>query len=263
MEPSLRPSRISCLAIASAICIGSCQPNAGSPIRAERALPSGSTAPHAAPAPSGSTARAEPRARFEIYRISDDIDRFTTPSIALSESTPEPRIFEEDAPSGSTSQKTHYAFFPYGNNETASAAFVRVRTTLLNVPIPAGYRYLVQETEATSGNASAPCKGLRTYVSQDTPVVTTEDVVDAIGQRDGSSEGYVVITLSTAAAQRFEQATSEWLHRRLAIVLDGEVQTVPLVMTPITGTHMQLTLAEGKPEAAFANAQALAKRLKP
>jgi len=87
----------------------------------------------------------------------------------------------------------------------------------------------------------------------------------AVGQSDieGDSLLYVSVTLSPAGAKRFERATREWMHRRMAIELDGVIDSAPVIKTAIGGGHLSISLGAGDPEEHMAAARHLADSLRP
>lgn len=73
-------------------------------------------------------------------------------------------------------------------------------------------------------------------------IVEGEDLVDAQPAFDQrSAEPIVNFRFNVRGAQRFGQATSEGVGRRLAIVLDNEVVSAPVVQTAITGGSGQIS----------------------
>lgn len=74
-------------------------------------------------------------------------------------------------------------------------------------------------------------------------VLTGRDVADAtVGTDSYSNAPIVMLTLTDRAAEAFESATATHIHRALAIVVDGEVLSAPIVQSAIPGGHLQITL---------------------
>jgi len=79
--------------------------------------------------------------------------------------------------------------------------------------------------------------GYRSYVLKGEPAITEADVVDA--QARGPSENelipsvYVAIELSPGGANRLEDLTREAIKRRIAIVVNGVVESAPVVQEAI------------------------------
>jgi preprotein translocase subunit SecD len=70
------------------------------------------------------------------------------------------------------------------------------------------------------------------------------------------------VTLSSEAAARFEAATRAWVQRRLAIMVDDEIDSAPVVKSAIGGGHISITVGTGDPERQFKQAESLARRLR-
>jgi hypothetical protein len=74
-------------------------------------------------------------------------------------------------------------------------------------------------------------------------VVTGADVADAQVVVDQYSGAPVVsVTLTESAGDRFEEVTAANLRRQLAIVVDGEIVSAPIIQSPIPGGRIQITL---------------------
>lgn len=72
----------------------------------------------------------------------------------------------------------------------------------------------------------------------------------------------VQVELTAEAARRFADATERMVKRKLAIVLDGEIVSAPVVQSRIDGGSVQIVLGgEGTPEESLATARALAAAL--
>lgn len=83
----------------------------------------------------------------------------------------------------------------------------------------------------------------RLYCLEPTPVITGTDVAEARVAHDPYSNRPIVsASLTPAAAQRFARVTGESIDRQLAIVLDGEVVSAPVIQSAIPGGQIQITL---------------------
>jgi len=94
------------------------------------------------------------------------------------------------------------------------------------------------------------------------------DASDIAGARVASdqytSTPSVMLELEPAAADRFEAATGANLRRVLAIVVDGEVVSAPVVQSAIPGGRVQITLGSmADYDALQRDARALARALRP
>jgi preprotein translocase subunit SecD len=71
----------------------------------------------------------------------------------------------------------------------------------------------------------------------------------------------VRVALGEAGAERFRAFTAAHVKRRLAIVVDGRVESAPVIQTEIPGGVVSITMGAGAPEEQQAQARRLADRL--
>jgi len=84
--------------------------------------------------------------------------------------------------------------------------------------------------------------GRTQYLVERRPILTGDMITDASVRPGGVGEGYAVdFTLDSRGAKLFAAATTQHVRRRLAIVLDGYVQSAPEIREPITGGQGQIT----------------------
>lgn len=90
--------------------------------------------------------------------------------------------------------------------------------------------------------------------------MTNADVESAeVGFDEMTSEPYVSIVFTDAGGARFALLTRGLVRRRLAILVDDEVMSAPVVMGEIPGGRAQITLGSAESaEEMFAEASALA-----
>ncbi len=80
------------------------------------------------------------------------------------------------------------------------------------------------------------------YVLERRPIMTGDVLTDARVQPGGSMEGPTVsFVLDAQGTRLFGDATTANVGRQLAIVLDGYVQSAPVIREPITGGHGQIS----------------------
>ena len=77
------------------------------------------------------------------------------------------------------------------------------------------------------------------YVS-DEVVLTNEDIRSATARRSDEMGPSVFVRLTEEASERFGDATEAMINKKLAILLDGEVVSAPVVRSRIT-TSVQIT----------------------
>ncbi len=84
--------------------------------------------------------------------------------------------------------------------------------------------------------------GRTQYLVEKRPIMTGEVITDARVQPGSATEGMAVdFVLDGRGAKLFGDATTAHVRRRLAIVLDGFVQSAPEIREPITGGRGQIT----------------------
>ncbi len=107
-------------------------------------------------------------------------------------------------------------------------------------------------TGPQAGTAQAPGPGIQVapgrpgdrtqYLLEKRPIVTGDMLTDAQVRPGSALEGYAVdFVFDARGASLFGDATSRNVHRNLAIVLDGTVQSAPEIREPITGGRGQIT----------------------
>ena len=73
-------------------------------------------------------------------------------------------------------------------------------------------------------------------------VMTGETITDARVQIDSQyNEPYVSVSFDSRGARQFADLTSRNVKKRLAIILDGKVQSAPVIQEPITGGEARIS----------------------
>lgn len=84
------------------------------------------------------------------------------------------------------------------------------------------------------------------YVVESTASVTGEELQDAVVRIDPQdNQPYVALTFKSQGAKDFEQVTGENIGKRLAIILDNNVYSDPVIQARIGGGNAQITLGSG------------------
>jgi hypothetical protein len=207
------------------------------------------------------------RTSLEIVRIDDTISPFDT---LADDAIPEGSgisIARESIPGGRNGppRELAYARVAIAPGESKAAARARLDAFLAKVPLPEGARFGL-EAKIDDGRYPEDRRegSLRTYVLVGESAVSERDVVDAVPVAQGPSgaETSVSVELSDAAAKRFEELTASWTRRRVAIVVDGEIASAPLVLSAIGGGRISLSVGRGDPELQAALATKLARGLR-
>lgn len=108
--------------------------------------------------------------------------------------------------------------------------------------------------EFAIGRADSGAPGVtpvyRTYLLRAKVELTGDKLTDARPLLDQSPLGggrpYVGLTFDTEGAREFERITGENVGRRMAIVLDGTVNSAPVIQSRIAGGNAQITLGGGR-----------------
>lgn len=84
------------------------------------------------------------------------------------------------------------------------------------------------------------------YIVEVTPKISGEDLSDARVQiNPQENTPYVSMDFKPQGAKRFEEATGANIGRRMAVILDGNVYSAPVIQSKIAGGHAQITLGSG------------------
>jgi preprotein translocase subunit SecD len=79
-----------------------------------------------------------------------------------------------------------------------------------------------------------------------------------LDEQPGVPEVYVAVTLTKDGGERFAEASGANVERRLAILIDGIVNSAPVVKTRISGGRISITMGGGDPADQLDRARKLA-----
>lgn len=195
--------------------------------------------------------------KLEIVNVDDDSDPLEP--IPVSRVPAGISLSKESAPVGrGRTRRVTFARTSRAPGETTQAAVQRLKSWLDTVPLDPGKRFGVAEVDDYGA------VGVRSYLLTGEALVTETDVEDAEVSVDaGTRQPYVLITLSADGAQRFEAGTAAWVDRRMAIVLDGTINSAPVVKSKIGGGRASITMGTNDdPEKTLADARRLASGLR-
>jgi hypothetical protein len=213
--------------------------------------------------PAGPATPNVPRGQLEIVRVDDESDLFA--KLAYREDPQGIEFPHERAGSGREVHDVYYARTSVRDGETYDAAYARLRKWADAVPVPEGTRIGLEAIEEYDDDTlKSKRTGVRTYLLTGPPVITTDDVIDAAASVDTVSareSAYVAVTLSPDATERFRVATREYTNRRIAIIVNGVIESAPIVRSEIGGGRVSITMGAGSLEVQLAQAKALAKSL--
>lgn len=138
---------------------------------------------------------------------------------------------------------------PMGGTFLAGRAREAVDAALAHAVMPKG-RVLVSEDDT---------EGFRTWVVEAPPAVTGDHLVEAKALDDENIGSIAVaIAFDDTGKAQFADATARGVDRRLAIIVDGNVLSAPVVRERIPGGRANITLGRG---ATLEDAQVLAAAL--
>jgi preprotein translocase subunit SecD len=145
-----------------------------------------------------------------------------------------------ELPSGSRREVTYLAANTLPQLEAAIDRFAKPR-------LGAGQEIGIGE--GTVGQGPVRERYYRTYLVKSKTELTGDYISDARASRDTSQSGFnrpvVTFSMTPEGGRLMEKLTSANLHRRMATVLDGKVETAPYIQSKIS-TNGQITLGSGR-----------------
>jgi hypothetical protein len=146
--------------------------------------------------------------------------------------------------SDSTVATTRFAQVERSGGESMAEAKDRLLSFTREVSLPPGRSFGLQKIlGATGGDVDQP-RGWRTVVLQNDAILTDSSIASAFVERSPDQPDALVLHLrfDETGARVFSEVTARSLRRRIAIVVDGVVQSVPVVMSRIDGGQAQIYL---------------------
>jgi preprotein translocase subunit SecD len=210
-------------------------------------------------------------ARLEFKLLDDEADFFKQiRDTAKQESLPEGLEFLSEQVSVGLDKggevKTSvitYALMRKNEKETIQQTLTRLREWTATLPVPADREvgYEIERRTIDPVSMKEEDVGYRTYFLKSRAEVTGDMVRDASAQPDqgqGSLGGwYVQLQFTEQGGRIFERITGENIKRRFAIILDGRIESAPVIQTRIPGGHAQITMGSSDPEAQLNSSKAL------
>jgi protein-export membrane protein SecD len=121
--------------------------------------------------------------------------------------------------------------------------YVTKLNQFLKDDLPKGYEIAFQKTISKVSNE---LEQKIPFLVESTPSITGEDLQDARVQIDQQNNSpYVGMTFKSAGAKRFAEVTGKNVGKRLAVILDKNVYTAPVIQAKIAGGNAQITLGAG------------------
>jgi len=151
--------------------------------------------------------------------------------------------------------KVKKAGIEYKKGERFSDYVRAINTHLVN-DLPKGYEITFAKTVSKNTNEIT---NLEPYLVEAGTALTGEELQEAIVRIDQQqNRPYVGLEFKPNGAKIFEQITGANIGKRLAIVLDGNVYSAPVVQGRIAGGSAQITLGAGDYNATMSEARDLA-----
>ena len=195
-------------------------------------------------------------ARLEFKMVDDDVDFFE--SIAKSareEDLPKGLTFSiENAPVGPGKTKpNHFARMIRAEHEDLKDSLKRMKEWAATLQVPddheIGFGKLYDYDEEKDAIEEI---GWRSYYLFSKAEITGDMVRDAQARPDQSDRGmggwYVSMEFTPLGGDRFEDITGRNIKRRFAIILDGKVESAPVIQSKIAGGHGQITMGSSSVE---------------
>ena len=127
---------------------------------------------------------------------------------------------------------------------------------ILAADLPKGYE--IAFSKETNKNTNE-ITNMEPYLVEQVTSLTGEELQEAFVRMDQEqNRPYVALEFKPSGAKIFEEITGANIGKRLAIVLDGNVYSAPMVQARIAGGSAQITLGVGDYNAVMAEARDLA-----
>lgn len=204
-------------------------------------------------------------ARLEFKMVDDDTDFFA--QIARS-SKPEdlPRGLEfqvENAPLGvGKTAARYFAYLKKSEREDMREAQRRLKEWITTLQVDPDHEIGLHKVEGYNEEKDTVEEiGWRTYYLFSKAEITGDMVREAHARHDASDRGVggwlVQMELNSVGADRFEDITGRNVKKRFAIVLDGRVESAPVINSKIPGGHAVITMGSGNQDQQLADSKKL------
>jgi preprotein translocase subunit SecD len=143
----------------------------------------------------------------------------------------------------------------YKKGERFSQYLANVNQALAN-DLPKGYEIAFAKTTSKATNEIT---NMEPYLLEAAPSLTGEELQEATVRIDQEqNRPYVAMDFKASGAKIFEEITGKNIGKRLAIVLDGNVYSAPVIQGRIAGGSAQVTLGTGDYNTVMTEARDLA-----
>jgi preprotein translocase subunit SecD len=170
-------------------------------------------------------------------------------------------IYESDEPDGpGKSVKTPFIHVQKQSNETMQDTYERLKKWAAEQDTPDDREIGFQpDIDYDPDTLKTEEKGWRTWFLYRRADITGDLITDASVQQDQEHMGgyLVAIAFNNVGAERFEEVTGANVQRRFAIILDDQINSLPVIRTKIGGGRATITLGEGDPQVQLEKARQL------
>jgi preprotein translocase subunit SecD len=196
-------------------------------------------------------------ARLEFKLLDDAANFFQKYARSAADSLPKGLRFDiENAPLGKTAgggsrtQPNHFARLNKLSGESMDQALKRFREWVATLEVDEDHEVGFQKLyEPNPDTQQLEAVGWRTFYLRAKAELTGDMVRDALAGADSSDTGmggwYVNMTLGPVGAQIFEKITGENVKKRFAIILDGKVESAPVIQEAIGGGTARISMGAG------------------
>jgi preprotein translocase subunit SecD len=195
-------------------------------------------------------------ARLEFKMVDDDADFFADMQKAEVKGL---SFQQENAPVGKTasgekrSKVNHFARMSRLDGEDMRDALKRLKEWVATLQVDPdheiGYGKLMEYVEDKDSYEEV---GWRTYYLFSKAEITGDMVKEAEAQMDQSDRSlggwHVIMRMTPLGGDRFEDITGRNVNRRFSIILDGKVESAPVIITKIPGGVATITMGSGNPD---------------
>lgn len=151
-------------------------------------------------------------------------------------------------------EKVNKAGIAYKKGDRFSVYVAQVNDHL-RTDLPAGYEIAFQKMEKTTDGVEQNIP----FLVESVAGITGEDLQDAAVRIDQqNNRPYVGITFKASGSKRFEELTEKNVGKRMAVILDGNVYTAPVINQKIAGGNAMITLGNGDYNALLGQAKDIA-----
>ncbi|MGE0320873.1 MAG: protein translocase subunit SecD [Polyangiaceae bacterium] len=138
-------------------------------------------------------------------------------------------------------------------DETSDQSLQRFRAWVDTLNVPPGREIGFEKLTKTDPDTLKDSDiGWRTYVLKARADITGDLIRDAAAQPDQSQQSmggwHVALTFTDRGGNIFEKITGDNIKRRFSIILDGKVESAPVIQTRIPGGHATITMGSGDPQ---------------